>query len=188
MDYIDVAFAGERVGQVFEGQRSFDLVVRYNEQNRNRAEAIRNSLIDAHDGKKIPLHYVATVDVTGNSNSVNRENVQRKIVVSANVAGRDLRSVVNDIRASVDESITLPEGYRVEYGGQFESEERAIKMLLITSFGAILLIFLLLLRLDLSVCLELLPVMEFYWLVVIKYCKKKGLIFEIQLLKVRLIV
>ena len=144
MDHIDVAFAGERVGQVFEGQRSFDLVVRYNEQNRNTAEAIKNSLIDVHNGEKIPLHYVATVDVTGNPNSVNRENVQRKIVVSANVAGRDLRSVVNDIRASVDENITLPEGYRVEYGGQFESEERATRMLLITSIGAILLIFLLL--------------------------------------------
>jgi len=144
MDYIDVAFAGERVGQVFEGQRSFDLVVRYDEQNRNTVESIRNSLIDAHDGEKIPLHYVATVDVTGNPNSVNRENVQRKIVVSANVAGRDLRSVVNDIRTTVDENISLPEGYRVEYGGQFESEERATRMLLITSIGAILLIFLLL--------------------------------------------
>jgi CzcA family heavy metal efflux pump len=144
MDYIDVAFAGERVGQVFEGQRSFDLVVRYNEQNRNTAEAIRNSLIDAHNGEKIPLHYVATVDVTGNPNSVSRENVQRKIVVSANVAGRDLRSVVNEIRTTVDENISLPEGYRVEYGGQFESEERATRMLLITSIGAILLIFLLL--------------------------------------------
>ncbi|MFT4971908.1 MAG: CzcA family heavy metal efflux pump [Saprospiraceae bacterium] len=144
MDYIDVAFAGERVGQVFEGQRSFDLVLRYNEQNRNTAEAIRNSLIDAHNGKKIPLHYVATVEVTGNPNSVNRENVQRKIVVSANVTGRDLRSVVNDIRRSVDENITFPEGYRVEYGGQFESEERATRMLLITSIGALLLIFLLL--------------------------------------------
>lgn len=144
MDFIDVAFAGERVGQVFEGQRSFDLVVRYNEQNRNTAEAIKNTLLDTPNGQKIPLHYVATVDVTGNPYSVNRENVQRKIVVSANVAGRDLRSVVNDIRAAVDENINLPEGYRVEYGGQFESEERATRLLMITSIGAILLIFLLL--------------------------------------------
>lgn len=144
MDYIDVAFAGEKVGQVFEGQRSFDLVVRYNKRNRNTTEAIKNSLIDAHNGEKIPLHYVATVDVTGNPNSVSRENVQRKIVVSANVAGRDLRSVVNEIRATVDENINLSEGYRVEYGGQFESEERATRMLLITSIGAILIIFLLL--------------------------------------------
>ena len=144
MEYIDVAFAGERVGQVFEGQRRFDLIVRFNEQNRNTAEAIRNSLIDAHNGEKIPLNYVATVDITGNPNSVNRENVQRKIVVSANVAGRDLRSVVNEVRSTIQERIDLPEGYRVTYGGQFESEERATKMLLITSIGAILLIFLLL--------------------------------------------
>ncbi|MCB0630767.1 MAG: efflux RND transporter permease subunit [Saprospiraceae bacterium] len=144
MDFIDVAFAGERVGQVFEGQRSFDLVVRYNEQNRNTAEAIRNSLLDTHSGEKIPLYYVATVDVTGNPYSVSRENVQRKIVVSANVAGRDLRGVVNDIQSTIAANIELPEGYRVEYGGQFESEARATRLLLITSAGAILLIFLLL--------------------------------------------
>ncbi len=144
MDYIDVAFAGERVGQVFEGQRSFDLVVRYNEQNRNSIEAISNSLLDAHSGEKIPLYYVADVEVTGNPYSVSRENVQRKIVVSANVAGRDLRGVVNDIQNAVEGNITLPEGYRVEYGGQFESEARATRLLLLTSFGALLVIFLLL--------------------------------------------
>ncbi len=144
MDYIDVAFAGEKVGQVYEGQRSFDLVIRYNERNRDTAKALENSLIDTHNGEKIPLSYVATVSVAGNPNSVNRENVQRKIVVSANVAGRDLRSVVNEIRTTVEDNITLSEGYRVEYGGQFESEERATRMLLISSIGAILFIFLLL--------------------------------------------
>lgn len=144
MDFIDVAFAGERVGQVFEGQQSFDLVVRYNEKNRNTAEAIKHSLLDTHNGEKIPLYYVADVDVTGNPYSVSRENVQRKIVVSANVAGRDLRGVVNDVQATIGANIDLPEGYRIEYGGQFESEARATRLLLITSFGAILLIFLLL--------------------------------------------
>lgn len=144
MNYIDVAFAGEKVGNVFEGQRSFDLVVRYDEQNRNTAESIKNALIDTHEGKKIPLHYVAKVEVKGNPNSINRENVQRKIVVSANVSGRDLRSVVNEIKAIVNENITIPENYRIEYGGQFESEERATRMLMITSVGAIFLIFLLL--------------------------------------------
>ena len=104
----------------------------------------KDDIVPINDGKKIPLHYVASVDVTSNPYSVNRENVQRKIVVSANVADRDLRSVVTDIRAKVDENISLPVGYRVEYGGQFESEERASRMLLITSIGAILLIFLLL--------------------------------------------
>ena len=144
MEFIDVAFAGEKVGQVFEGQQSFDLVVRYNEENRNTAEAIENTLIDTSDGQKIPLHYVANVDMSSNPYSVERENVQRKIVVSANVAGRDLRSVVNDIQATVDANIALPENYRIEYGGQFESEERATQLLLITSIGAIVLIFFLL--------------------------------------------
>ncbi|MCB0642303.1 MAG: efflux RND transporter permease subunit, partial [Phaeodactylibacter sp.] len=138
MDFIDVAFAGERVGQVFEGQRSFDLVVRYNEQNRATAEAIKNSLLDAYDGKKIPLHYVAEVDISGSPYAVSRENVQRKIVVAANVAGRDLRGVVNDIQETIAQTITLPEGYWIEYGGQFESEAKATRLLLITSFGAIL--------------------------------------------------
>ncbi len=82
--------------------------------------------------------------MTGNPYSVSRENVQRKIVVSANVAGRDLRGVVNDVQATIGANIDLPEGYRIEYGGQFESEARATRLLLITSFGAILLIFLLL--------------------------------------------
>lgn len=144
IEFIDVAFAGEKVGQVFEAQRSFDLVVRYNEENRNTAEAIKNTLIDTPEGQKIPLHYVADVDVSGNPYSIERENVRRKIVVSANVAGRDLRSVVNDIQVTINENITLPENYRVEYGGQFESEERATRLLLITSIGAIILIFFLL--------------------------------------------
>lgn len=144
MQYIDIAFAGEKVGQVFEGQRSFDLVLRYNEESRNTAEAIGDALIDTPSGDKIPLHYVADVDVSGNPYSVERENVQRKIVVSANVAGRDLRSVVNDIQQALESNITLPKNYRVEYGGQFESEERATRLLLITSIGAIILIFLLL--------------------------------------------
>ena len=144
MDFVDVAFAGEKVGQVFEGQRSFDLVVRYNEENRNTAEALENALLDTHDGQKIPLHYVAEVDISANPYTVSRENVQRKIVVSSNVAGRDLRGVVNDIQTSIRENVSFPEGYWVEYGGQFESEARATRLLLITSIGAILLIFLLL--------------------------------------------
>ena len=144
MEFINVAFAGEKVGQVFEGQRNFDLVIRYNEQNRNTAEAIKNSLIDIQNGEKIPLHYVADIDITGTPYSVSRENVQRKVVVSANVAERDIRGVVNDIKSAINASISLPEGYGIEYGGQFESEAKATRLLLITSVGAILLIFLLL--------------------------------------------
>lgn len=144
MDLIDVAFAGEALGQIFEGQRKFDLVLRYNEANRHSAAALKNAWIDTPDGRKIPLHYVADVAVVGTPYAVSRENVQRKIVVSANVAGRDLRSVVNDIRAAIDTNISLPENYRVEYGGQFESEERATRMLLLTSIAAIFIIFFLL--------------------------------------------
>jgi CzcA family heavy metal efflux pump len=144
IDFVDVAFAGETVGQVFEDQRKFDLVVRYNEANRREAKALKNTLLDTPDGGKIPLHYVADVDIVGSPYSVSRENVQRKIVVSANVAGRDLRGVVNDIQSTVDANVAFSEGYRVEYGGQFESEARATRLLLLASIGAILVIFLLL--------------------------------------------
>lgn len=143
-EFVDVAFAGEKVSQVFEGSRSFDLVVRYDAENRGSMDNIRNALIDTHEGKKIPLYYVADIVSASGPNTINRENVQRKIVVSANVAGRDLKSVVDDIKTKVNQNIQLPEGYRVEYGGQFESAEKASRLLLITSMIAILIIFLLL--------------------------------------------
>ena len=143
-EFVDVAFAGEKVSEVFEGNRSFDLVVRYDAANRGSMDNIRNALIDTKDGKKVPLYYVADVVSASGPNTINRENVQRKIVVSANVAGRDLESVVDDIKTKVNQNIQLPEGYRVEYGGQFESAENASRMLLITSLIAILIIFLLL--------------------------------------------
>jgi CzcA family heavy metal efflux pump len=144
IEYVHLAMAGDRISQVFEDQQSFDLVLRYRDENRDHAEAIKNSLIDTGNGQKIPLHYVAEVKVIGNPYSISRENVQRKIVVGANVADRDLRSVVNDIQLAINTNIDLPEGYRVEYGGQFESEAKASRMLLLTSIGAILIIFLLL--------------------------------------------
>ena len=143
-EFVDVAFAGEKVSEVFEGNRSFDLVVRFDAANRGSMDNIRNALIDTKDGKKVPLYYVADVVSASGPNTINRENVQRKIVVSANVAGRDLESVVDDIKTKVNQNIQLPEGYRVEYGGQFESAENASRMLLITSLIAILIIFLLL--------------------------------------------
>jgi CzcA family heavy metal efflux pump len=143
-EFVDVAFAGEKVSEVFEGNRSFDLVVHYDAANRGSMDNIRNALIDTKDGKKVPLYYVADVVSASGPNTINRENVQRKIVVSANVAGRDLKSVVDDVKAKIDQNIELPEGYRVEYGGQFESAEKASRLLLITSLIAILIIFLLL--------------------------------------------
>jgi CzcA family heavy metal efflux pump len=144
MDFIDVALAGEPVSQVYEGQRSFDMILRYEAGSRATIDQIRNSQLDAIGGQRIPLYYVADVSVTGSPYTVNRENVQRKVVVAANVSGRDLRGAVNDIRASIAETISLPENYRIEYGGQFESEEKASKLLLLASIAAILIIFFLL--------------------------------------------
>ena len=142
--YIDVAFGGEKLSDIYEGQRSFPLILRLNKDYTETIEGIRSALIDTHDGKKVPLEQVADiVSVTGPS-SISRENVQRKIVISANVAGRDLRGVVEDIQKNIDSNIELPEGYRIEYGGQFESEARASRTLMLTSILAILTIFLLL--------------------------------------------
>ena len=143
-EFIDVSFGGEKLSDIYEGQRRFDLVLRLNKDYTETVEGIRASLIDTYDGKKVPLEQVADiVSVTGPS-SISRENVQRKIVVSANVSGRDIRSVVNDIQNNIREKVALPEGYRVEYGGQFESEARASRTLLVTSVIAIFIIFLLL--------------------------------------------
>jgi CzcA family heavy metal efflux pump len=142
--FIDIALAGEKVSQVFEDNKNFDLILRFNDENRGSLENIKDVLIDTHDGSKIPLHYVATIASTSGPNTINRENVQRKIVVSANVAGRDLKSVVNEIKKSVDDNLTIPENYSIQYGGQFESEEKASAILLYTSMMALLIIFLLL--------------------------------------------
>ena len=142
-EFIDVAFAGETVSQIFENDKNFDLVLRFDDENRGNIEAIKNVLIDSHKGK-IPLHYVANIISTSGPNTINRENVQRKIVVSANVAERDLRSVVNEIKENINQNIDLPENYRLQYGGQFESEEKAARILLLTSLMSLLIIFLLL--------------------------------------------
>ena len=101
-------------------------------------------MVDTNDGRKVPLDYVAEVVSSMGPNTINRENVKRKIVISANVADRDLRSVVNDIQKRIDTSVQLPEGYHIEYGGQFESEQAASRTLALTSFISIVIIFLLL--------------------------------------------
>ena len=143
-EFVDIAFAGEKLTDIHEGQRKFDLILRLNSDYTQTIDGIRSALIDTESGKKVPLEQVAEiVSLTGPS-SISRENVQRKIVISANVAERDLRSVVEDIQANVSEKIMLPQGYRLEYGGQFESEAKASRTLLFTSFIAILIIFLLL--------------------------------------------
>ncbi len=142
--FVTFALAGEKVGDIYEGQRSFDLILRYKTDYSKSIEGIKSALIDTHDGKKVPLEQVAEiVSVTG-PNSISRENVQRKLVISANVAERDMRSIVKDIQTNIDTKIKFPEGYRVEYGGQFESESKASQTLLLASILAICIIFLLL--------------------------------------------
>ncbi len=143
-EFVAVNMAGETVSQVYDQGRTFNLVVRAAEQNRGSIERIRDLMIDDADGNKVPLSYVADVVSSTGPNTINRENVKRKIVISANTSGRDLRSVVNDIRERVDEQIVLPEGYHIEYGGQFESEQAASRTLLLTSLMSIVIIFLLL--------------------------------------------
>jgi len=143
-EFVDISFGGEKLADIYEGQRSFDLVLRLNKDYTETVEGIRSALIDTHDGKKVPLEQVADIVSVSGPSSVSRENVQRKIVISANVAGRDLRSVVKDIQTNINQKIKLPEGYRIEYGGQFESEAKASNTLMLTSLIAILIIFLLL--------------------------------------------
>lgn len=142
--FIELAFAGEKLGDMYEGQRKFDIVLRLNKDYTESIEGVKDALIDTGDGGKVPLSEVAEIVSAGGPNTITRENVQRKLVVSANVSGRDVGSVVNDIQKVVDEQITLPEGYRVEYGGQFESAQNASRTLFVTIIMAIVIIFLLL--------------------------------------------
>ena len=142
-EIISVMLAGEVVSQVYEENRSYDLTLKVNDDNRLTGDQIRNLIIDAN-GSKIPLSNVADVTSVMGPNTINREDVSRKIVVSANVSGGDLRGVVNKIRDKISEDISLPEGYYIEYGGQFESEQRASRTLLLTSVLSIFVIFLLL--------------------------------------------
>lgn len=143
-EYVNACLAGEAVSQVYEQGKSFNLTVRMRDDLRDQASKIGDLMIDTGDGRQIPLNYVADIRSTQGPNSISRENVKRKIVISANVADRDLRSVVNDIQARIDADIKLPEGYHVEYGGQFESEQAASRTLLLTSLMSIVVIFLLL--------------------------------------------
>ena len=144
MEQIDIAFAGEKAGEIYEGQKYFDLVVRFQKDSRDEIERIKTALISLPSGGHAPLNQLASITSVSTPNTISRENVQRKIVIAANVQGRDLRSVVNEIQEIVNSTIAMPEGYRVEYGGQFESEAKASRLLSITAILAILIIFLLL--------------------------------------------
>ena len=140
---VSVLLGGERVSQVYEGNQTFDLTVKVEDSSRMTADRIRNMAVDAN-GRKVPLGNIADIVSSAGPNTINREHVARKIVISANVAGRDLRGVVKDIQEKVDAEIVLPEGYHVEYGGQFESEQAASRTLLIASVFSLLVIFMLL--------------------------------------------
>ncbi len=142
-EFVRVALAGEAVSQVYEKGKTFDLTVKVDDDNKQQAESIADLLIDTANGDQVPLSHVAEIRSTMGPNSISRENVKRKVVVSANVDGRDLRNVVNDLKEVIDTQISLPEGYHVEFGGQFESEEAASRTLLFTSFISIIVIFLL---------------------------------------------
>jgi len=142
-EYVNVMLGGEVVSQVYDDGKTFDLTVKTSDESRATMDDIRNLMIDAN-GTKVPLSYVAEIRSAAGPNTINRENVRRKIVISANVSERDLRGVVNDIQQAVNEKIVLPEGYHIEYGGQFESEQAASRTLLLTSLMSLLVIFLLL--------------------------------------------
>jgi len=144
VEFVDYAFAGEKVSDVFEDEKSFDLVIRYADAHRDSKAAIEEAMIDSYDGKNVPLYYVANIESSSGPNTINRENVNRKLVVSVNVANRDVGSVVQDIRKQIDKNIELPENYHIEYGGQFKSAGRASQRLAWTSIAAILIVFLIL--------------------------------------------
>ena len=142
--YVNAALGGEVVSQVQDGGKTFDLTVRMADEDINSIDHIRNMLIDTADGRQVCLSDVADIFSSAGPNTISRENAQRKLVVSANAQGRDLRSVVNDMRQAIETNVKLPDGYRVEYGGQFESEASASRLLLGLSVVSIVVILLLL--------------------------------------------
>ena len=141
--FINITLAGEVVSQVYEKGLPYDVTVRLDDEHRNSMEKISNLMIDSNVGK-IPLSYVADVVSATGPNTINRENVSRRIIVSANVQDRDLRSAVNEIQEKIESEVILPENYYVAYGGQFESEAEASRTLALTSIGALIIIFMLL--------------------------------------------
>ncbi|WP_316931416.1 efflux RND transporter permease subunit [Porphyromonas sp. COT-108 OH2963] len=142
--FIELAFSGEQLSEIYQGQRSFGVVLRLDKRYTSSIDAIKDALIDTGFGGKVPLSEVAEIVSAGGPSSISRENVQRKLVVSANVSGRDLKGAVEEIRTEIEKSTTLPEGYRIEYGGQFESAQSATRTLLIATIVSLLVIFLLL--------------------------------------------
>jgi CzcA family heavy metal efflux pump len=135
---VETALSGRVVSQVLEQQQTFDMVVWLQEKYRNNLEVINNLLVDTPSGQKIPLAQVAKIENGTGPNTINRENVSRYIVVSSNVSGCDLGSVIKDIRDKVTQQVPLPAGYYIEYGGQFEAQEGATKTLLFSGILALI--------------------------------------------------
>jgi len=144
LDTAQIAFNGKTISQVIEGQKSFDLFLWFDEASRRDTQAMRGVLVDGHDGVKVPLSQVAEVVLEDRPYLINRERVQRRIVVQANVAGRDLGGVIAEAQEKIAKQVNLPPGYFVEYGGQFESQQEATRILLSYGMVAIVAIFVLL--------------------------------------------
>lgn len=144
MEQINISLEGKKTGEVYEGQRYFDLVVRLQKKYRNSLKNIKNTPIKIENRGQVALKELAKVESKSTPNTIERENVQRKIVIAANVQSRDLRGAVNAIQKQIEENIQLPTAYQIEYGGQFESETKASKMLMITAIVAFVIIFFLL--------------------------------------------
>ena len=141
---VGVLLEGETVSTVYEGNRSFDLTVKVRDEERSTIERLSSIMLDTHDGRKVPLGQVAVLESSAGPNTVNRENVSRKLVVSCNATGGELAKAVASIRNEISSKVELPEGYHIEYGGQFESEERASRTIALVSIISIFIIFMLL--------------------------------------------
>ncbi|MEK6321872.1 MAG: efflux RND transporter permease subunit [Acidobacteriota bacterium] len=141
---VDTAFNGHVASQVLEEQRTYDILVRFDDSARQSVESIGRTLVDTPVGAKVPISQVAEVRVDQGPNTINRENVQRRMIVQANVAGRDLGSVIEDVRLAIDRRVQLPQGYFVQYGGQFEAQEKASRLITLLSLVTIAGIFILL--------------------------------------------
>ena len=136
-EIVETAYAGTKVTRVLESQRTYDLVVRYRDDQRADVEAIRNTVVDTPSGMRVPLKMLAAIRDDLGPNLIARENAQRRIVVSANTSGRDLRGVINDIRTRIERDVKLPVDYYVEYGGQFESEQSASRTILLLGLAMV---------------------------------------------------
>ena len=143
---LETALNGKKVSEAVEGQRRFDVVVRFADEARSNLDALKNVTIDTPQGTQIPVSAVAEIENLPGPNQVLRENTKRRIVVQSNVAGRDLGSVVGDMQQRVAAQVKLPEGYFVEYGGQFEAQQRSTRTLSLLSVFSLFAIFFILLK------------------------------------------